>query len=107
LETPTLVQWRLKLENAGVIPPEGDIQLLLGDTENELRYDRVSSDELFKFINGAKISGESYSFRTTAVYDDILEHIWSCELGVSSNIGIIAKKPKRLRVKSNSRVNGR
>ncbi len=93
LEGPDSGEWRLKLETVDVVPPEGDTQILLQEPENESEYDRVDSVELFRFINGAGFAGDSYSFKTTAIYDDILGHKWSSELGMSSIVGIIAKKP--------------
>lgn len=86
-------QWRLKLENVGLVPPENEILVSLGDPLDESDYDRVTSKELFTRINSTRMRGERYSFKTTAIYDDILGHTWRSDLGVSSTTGVIAKKP--------------
>lgn len=94
IEKPESVQWSPKLQNIGVVPPEGEVELLLGGIDVESRYDRVDNAELFKFINSARIAGDIYSFMTTVLYDDILGHSWRSDLGYSSTTGIIATKPE-------------
>jgi len=94
-------QWRLKLGNVGVVPPGDKIEVSLEETLNETEHDRVSSGELFKFINSARIRRERYSLKTTAIYDDILGHSRKSALGFSSTAGIIVKKPELVKKRSN------
>ena len=88
------VLFRLKLGNVGIVPPEDKIEVSLAETGKQANYDRVSSKQLFKFINSARARGEHFSLRTTVFYDDILGYKWKSKLGFDSTTGFIARKPE-------------
>jgi hypothetical protein len=106
MEMPEGYQWKLKLEDVDVVPPEKEILVSLASGPDESIYEWVTSEQLFSRINSTRVRHGRYSFKTIAVYEDILGHTWKSELGFNSTFGIIAKKPDAIERKTRAQKKG-
>lgn len=91
------IRINLYLANIGIVPPEGKIEIFLGDGINQDKSEPFTERELLELINSALRDEGEYSIETTVIYDDILGHSWKSDLGYNSMTGIISKKPEAMK----------